>query len=401
VSRRSGRQRVRRGIPAVAAGSVLLLAVVVAGCSGPILAQPAAGRAAGPSPTPSRTPAIDPQPIRFPQDDGPHDRLTEWWYYTGHLVDEAGARYGFEFVIFRAERGSFPVTWASHVALTDERGQAFHYAQRSEVGPQVDTAATVSSGPNSFVLAISGSDPTQPTAGPTPWVMRGYAGTDRLTASLSPGEAAAAGSPGGLGLSLDLVATKPPALHDGDGWIDFGPGGGSYYYSRTAMTASGSLTLAGRTVDVRGSAWFDHQWGDFISVGGGGWDWLALNLADGTDLAVSLVRAADGSYPLVYGTLVDRDGRTRHLDRSAFSVTVTGRWRSARTSAEYPAGWVVEVPGDRLRIELSPTVAAQELDTRATTGVVYWEGSQVVRASRAGVALGGEAYVELTGYGPP
>jgi predicted secreted hydrolase len=167
------------------------------------------------------------------------------------------------------------------------------------------------------------------------------------------------------------------------------------------MTASGSLTLAGRTVDVRGSAWFDHQWGDFISVGGGGWDWLALNLADGTDLAVSLVRAADGSYPLVYGTLVDRDGRTRHLDRSAFSVTVTGRWRSARTSAEYPAGWVVEVPGDRLRIELSPTVAAQELDTRATTGVVYWEGSQVVRASRAGVALGGEAYVELTGYGPP
>ena len=49
-------------------------------------------------------------------------------------------------------------------------------------------------------------------------------------------------------------------------------------------------------------------------------------------------------------------------------------------------------------IELRPTVAAQELDTRPTTGVIYWEGSQVVRATRAGVALGGEAYVELTGY---
>jgi len=59
------------------------------------------------------------------------------------------------------------------------------------------------------------------------------------------------------------------------------------------------------------------------------------------------------------------------------------------------------VPGDRLRIELSPTVPDQELDTRATTGVVYWEGSQVVRATRDGQPVDGEAYVELTGYGPP
>ena len=36
----------------------------------------------------------------------------------------------------------------------------------------------------------------------------------------------------------------------------------------------------------------------------------------------------------------------------------------------------------------------------ATTGVTYWEGSQIVRATRAGAPLGGEAYVELTGYAP-
>jgi len=44
------------------------------------------------------------------------------------------------------------------------------------------------------------------------------------------------------------------------------------------------------------------------------------------------------------------------------------------------------------------TVADQELDTRTTTGVVYWEGSQRVVATRAGERLGGEGYVELTGY---
>ena len=75
----------------------------------------------------------------------------------------------------------------------------------------------------------------------------------------------------------------------------------------------GRSRWAARRSTVEGDAWFDHQWGDFISVGGGGWDWFAVNLDDGTDLTLSLVRAADGTYPLVYGTLVDADGTTRHL----------------------------------------------------------------------------------------
>ena len=98
---------------------------------------------------------------------------------------------------------------------------------------------------------------------------------------------------------------------------------------------------------------------------------------------------------------MDPDGTTRHLERDAFTVEVTDHWTSPATGAEYPAGWTLEIPGEGdLRIELRPTVAAQELDTRATTGVVYWEGSQVVRGTRAGAPISGEAYVELTGYAP-
>ncbi len=166
------------------------------------------------------------------------------------------------------------------------------------------------------------------------------------------------------------------------------------------MDATGSLTVAGATFEVTGDAWFDHQWGDFISIGGGGWDWFAVNLDDGTDLTLSLVRDADGSYPLVYGTVVDPDGTVRHLDRDAFSVTVTDHWSSPSTGAVYPSRWEIDLPDEDLHITLTPTVADQELDTRATTGVIYWEGSQVVRATRGTrLALGGEAYVELTGYG--
>ena len=379
------------------AARLLVVAMVAGACSGPVLANP-------PAPHPELTPApsgtsrpADPQPVVLPRDDGPHDRLTEWWYDTGHLVDENGGHWGFEFVVFRAERGGFPVSWASHLALTDEAGRQFHYAQRAEIGPQV------SLGPSSwpgFDFAIRGLDAADPsTFSRSPWTMRGASGDDRLAATALPVETL--GDPAaGFGLDLSLHATKPPALHNTDGFVDFGPAGGSYYYSRTSMTAAGSIKVGSRVLRVTGTAWFDHQWGDFISVGGGGWDWFALKLGDGTDVTLSLVRAADGTYPLVYGTLVAPDGSTRPLGPADFTVDVTARWTSPTTGTLYPAGWTVAIPPAGVTASLTPTVAQQELDTRATTGVVYWEGSQRVTASVAGRSVGGQAYVELTGYAP-
>jgi RND superfamily putative drug exporter len=405
-----------RRVPVVeTAGLCLAIATLplLAGCtSGPILANAPAPHPTPPAASPAPSSPADPLPVTFPADDGPHHRLTEWWYDTGHLRTADGRRFGFEFVIFRAERGGFPVTWASHLAITDEAGSRFLYAQRAEIGPAVDV--TPPGGPRAFDLAITGLPSAGAGAGavgasaapappPSPWRMTGGNGTDRLSASLSAAESLITGVHGGAGLELQLTATKPPALHDTDGWIDFGAGGSSYYYSRTAMRATGTLTIDGQALAVEGTGWFDHQWGDFVAVGGGGWDWFAMNLDDGRDITLSLVRDADGSYPLVYGTLVRADGRVVHLPRDAFHLAVTRRWVSPRTGADYPASWQISIPAEQLLVELSPTVADQELDTRATTGVVYWEGSQVVRWSSTasgggGSVRGGEAYVELTGY---
>jgi predicted secreted hydrolase len=389
-----------------------LCLVVLAGCGGgPILANAPIIERTPPTPAPSATRAPDPQPIVFPRDEEPHDRLTEWWYFTGHLVADDGRRFGFEFVIFRAERGSAPVTWASHLALTDESGGRFLYGQRAAIGGAVfDTPISLALSPPApaFSLAIPTSaaasgvaSPVDPAAylWPQAWVYSQSNGQADIEAKLAPAEASQAG--GAFGLELQLDPLKAPVLHDGNGWIDFGPAGGSYYYSRTRLHVSGSLTLDGSSLNVRGEAWFDHQWGDFISVGGGGWDWFAVNLADGTDLTLSLVRGADGSLPLVYGTYVAANGRAAHLDRSQFSVKSVGAWTSPHTGAVYPAGWQIDVPSLDLTIQLTPTLPDQELDTRPTTGVAYWEGSQRVSATRAGQPLRGEAYVELTGYAAP
>ena len=82
-------------------------------------------------------------------------------------------------------------------------------------------------------------------------------------------------------------------------------------------------------------------------------------------------------------------------------MPVRARMSSPRSGATYPAAWRIIVPAAGLDIALEPTLPDQELDTRVTTGVVYWEGSQRVTATQRGTSIGGEAYVELTGYGPP
>ena len=387
------------------------MALALAGCAGggPILANRPVVRAE-PPPSPAQNPAPhDPQPITFPRDDGPHHRLTEWWYYTGHLVADDGRRFGFEFVVFRAERGGFPLGWASHVALTDETAGRFVYAQRNEVGPQVDHSPSTGGPPEGFALTLSGvpgalASPgpgtvQPPASGATPWSMAGTQEGGRLIASASAEEVA--NGQGAFGLDLSL-GSGPVVLQHQDGFVDFGAGGGSYYYSRPRQPVfRGTVTVGGRAVSVRGTAWFDHEWGDFVSIGGG-WQWFAINLSDGRSVTLWLVRDPAGNPVLAYGTLAG--GQTIHLTQADFDVAATGNWRSPRTRADYPAGWRVAIPQANLLLDLVPTVPDQELDARSTTGEIYWEGSQRVtlRSSSGALAasLTGEAYVELTGYAP-
>ena len=385
--------------------ALLALAFVAAGCNGrPILANepivfpsPVVASPAPPRPA-------DPISVVLPRDDGPHDRLTEWWYYTGHLEAADGRRFGFEAVIFRAERGAVPGAWAAHLALTDEAGYRFFYAQRSEIGRQVDQSPRDAAGePTGFDLRVAGLNPELVAAGAppiaAPWRLAGANGTDRIEATLAPEEATAAGA--SFGLALDLRATRAPVLHDLDGFVEFGPAGTSYYYSRTRLEASGELVLDGERLAVSGIAWFDHQWGDFVSVGAGGWDWFAINLDDGTDLTISIVRDENANEILQYGTLVRPSGEVvnlRYPEDFGVAVSPVVGWQSPTSGVSYPASWSVAV-GEDLTIDLRPTVVHQELDTRATTGVIYWEGSQIVEAARNGVPISGEAYVEITRYG--
>jgi predicted secreted hydrolase len=318
------------------------------------------------------TPVVSdaPVPLTFPRDDGAHDTNVEWWYFTGHLFTEDGDRYGFEYVTFRARNGDLE-GYVSHFAITDNARREFHVDQRLRGAPGV--AGDVAP----LDLDLDG------------WTMRGGNGQFALAANMS-----------GYAMRLDAAATKPAALHGGDGYIDYGNGTASYYYSWTRMAVTGALDLGQGWRQVSGEAWMDHQWGDFATYQEGGWDWFSVQLEDGTDAMLYLIRDADGDPLRVDGSIVDPDGELSVLGEGDFVISADGEWTSPETGTTYPSGWTITIPDYELAMEVTPSLPDQELDTRATTGVIYWEGEAVVAATLKGKPVAGYGYVELTGYAP-
>ncbi len=311
---------------------------------------------------------MPPRPVVLPADEAAHNDLTEWWYYTGHLKTESGKEYGFELVFFQGVRGQNPVGYAAHFALTDPEQGSFRYSEK------VDSSLRVQGG-GQYRLAVGD------------WKMGGD-GDDHYLQAQGKGYA----------VDLKLHSTKPPVLHNGIGWLSFGPVGDSYYYSRTRMEVEGTLQDGNRDERVTGEAWMDHQWGDFILVNGGGWDWFSVQLGDGTEVMVTLLRDQPGNVAAVYGSYVDRQGRVTDLKAADLEVGATGSWKSPHSGATYPSGWKLRLPGQGLELKLDPLLPDQELNTLQSTGVSYWEGAVRVSGARNGVPLAGEGYVELTGY---
>jgi len=131
-----------------------------------------------------------------------------------------------------------------------------------------------------------------------------------------------------------------------------------------------------------------------------GWDWFSLQLEDGADLMLYVMRLKDGGLdPASSGTLVDPQGRARHLKLADFQIKATGTWKSPHSGATYPAGWQITLPEAGYSLTLQPTLADQELLTGGQQSpIIYWEGQVSVQGSKNQKPLTGQGYVELTGY---
>lgn len=328
-----------------------------------------------------------PRSFEFPADHGAHrDFLTEWWYVTGNLESEAGDPFGFHLTIFRrglprGERADSELAadelYLGHFAIADGRGERVHAHERTARGAGGLAGATLEGDD----LRVWLED----------WEFAGRVGDDGFELQLSARS-------GQDALALELSTTRPPVLQGDAGLSRKGPGDGqaSYYYAMPRLEAAGQVRVDGEAFDVRGSAWLDREWStSALGEAQVGWDWFALQLADGTDLMLYQMRLSDGGVDdTSHGSITTADGAHRKLERDEYRIEALETWTSPRSGGRYPSRWRVSVPAAALELQVQPLFADQELPF----AVVYWEGAVRVRGTRAGEAVEGVGFVELTGY---
>ncbi|HWW63108.1 MAG TPA: lipocalin family protein, partial [Thermoanaerobaculia bacterium] len=175
-----------------------------------------------------------------------------------------------------------------------------------------------------------------------------------------------------------------------------GIGYASHYYSMTRLEATGTINNA----RCSGLAWMDHEFGSSaLRENQQGWDWFSVQLDNDAELMLYLIRRADGTADVTSsGSLITSDGTVIHLRRDQLRVEPRGRWTSKKSGATYPMGWRITVPAFDIALDLEPLMKNQELLTRGSTQITYWEGTVDVNGRFGNVAVRGEGYVEMTGY---
>ena len=332
---------------------------------------------AGPPPfapvTPGRT-------LQFPRDYGAHpEHRTEWWYVTGWLDTPDGKPLGFQVTFFRSRTEHDPDNPSAfapkqlvigHAALSDPAAGHLLHDQRSAR--------------EGFGLAWAKTGDTDIKL--EDWRMR-RAPNGRYLVSVRGAE---------LAFELQLAPTQPVLLEGEAGFSRKGPQAGhaSYYYSEPHLAVSGTVTSKGKPVSVKGMAWLDHEWSSqVLDTDAAGWDWTGINLDDGGALMAFRIRSKAGATLWAHAAVRDAAGRITQYGPDDVRFEPLARWTSPRTNATYPVAAQLVLGGTRWRLDaLQPD---QELDSRRSTGAVYWEGA--VTLSRDGRPVG-RGYLELTGY---
>ena len=337
--------------------------------------------------------ALEPITLQFPRDHGPHPEYQiEWWYYTGNLHTNDGRAFGYQLTFFRfaltpqmPERTSHFATnqvYMAHFALTDAANGDYLCFERRSRGAGGLAGAT---GDPIYRVWLEDWSATESE----PDVMRLHVPSTSDLIETEPQ----------IGLSLNLQQTRSPILHGDLGLSQKGPelGNATYYYSLVGLETTGEITINGKTVNVSGISWMDHEFGtSFLGKGFVGWNWFSLQLEDGTTLVLYCLRRSDQSCdPETFeGTLVYPDGRQLRVRKADFTWNPTRQWTSPGSGATYPSGWHITFPELQIALQVEPLIPNQEFRASFT----YWEGAVRVRGQIDGAAVNGHGYVELTGY---
>ena len=208
-------------------------------------------------------------------------------------------------------------------------------------------------------------------------------------------------------LNLQFTDTQAVLLQGNQGLSRKGPEEkqASYYYSQPQLAVSGSLQIKGQTFEVSGKAWLDHEWSEeLLHPSAIGWDWIGMNLDDGSALTAFRLRDKDGnavwdggSFRSAQSLAKTSVGNLYIFSRGEVIFKPTRSWKSPLTQTTYPVEWIVRTPADVYTVRA--VIDNQELDSRQSTGAIYWEGLSELWSSNGKRV--GSGYLEMTGYAAP
>jgi predicted secreted hydrolase len=314
-----------------------------------------------------------------------NDYETEWWYYHGYL--QAGEkRFAFHFAYFRRRTNDvwigslLPLRWLgkharfAHFGLTDFEGRRFWYGHQRSI---FNHSGTLSNKYQAWIHE---------------WSIGASGTTHYLRAALKD-----------VGLHLQFSPLKPPANHQHACGLSDEPERPACYWSYPRMEIKGSLTVEGETVDVSGTAWMDRAYGRLAlnRVDGHveGWDWFGIQLDDGRELMLYEQPGVNNAMKRsIHATLVDDTGKAEYLNTSDFAFCPQSYWTSPHTGLKYPSSWKISSQSRELSLFIQPWLRIQELDTRGSTCLMYWEGPVEVEGTLDGRVAKGRGFVELVGY---
>jgi predicted secreted hydrolase len=270
--------------------------------------------------------------LHFPRDHFGHRAGIEWWYFTADVHGSDGHRYSVFFTLFKSAGFVVPVSQVVNL----DTGRIGQHTERLLRGSGPPFAS------NSFAL--------------------GYAARSNIWN-------ARAGR-----LRFEVRPEKPYVLHGGGTGVIRQGSGLSRYYSASRMAFRGSLDR----LRLTGTAWFDHQWGDFQTNRSAlHWDWFSCRFRDRTELMLYRFRSGGES-----GTSVDAAGHGRLV--SSFRAA-SGKDVLRAVGRRWPLDWTLHVPSLQLDERLHAVVSDQLV--RGGLLPTFWEGAATATGTKRGVCF--------------
>ena len=167
-------------------------------------------------------------------------------------------------------------------------------------------------------------------------------------------------------LELDITSSNSAILNGDNGLVSLG----SFrmnYYSYPRVTISGFLNFKGRSLQVSGTGWLDHQWGDWFKFSETllkdtnktpnriTWQRFGIQLSNNLEINAIIPNDTMTKRPFQPSiTVSNQSGQAMSLAR--IHTQSHKAWQSLRTLNIYPIGWTIKVPDLALSLVMEPAV---------------------------------------------